>query len=341
MNSETILVTGGAGYIGTHTVVALMSAGFNVVVIDDLSNSSDEGLQRVEDICGRAPIFTKGDISDGDLLAAIFCEHQIYAVIHFAGLKSVGESVRAPLIYFQNNVAGSLTLLNAMQKANVRRLIFSSSATVYGTPSSVPIGEAAPVGAVSNPYGRTKMMVEQILADVTQSDPAWSVGILRYFNPIGAHESGLIGEDSIGIPNNLLPFVSQVAIGRLSELSVFGNDYPTKDGTGVRDYIHVMDLAEGHVKALSGLRGGTGLRIWNLGTGKGYSVLEIIHAFEKVSGRPISYRFAPRRVGDVAECFADPSKARRELGWQATRELEVMIRDAWRWQINNPRGYTA
>lgn len=335
---DTILVTGGAGYIGSHTSLALLEAGFEVVVLDNLSNSSVESLRRVEAICGRAPTFIKGDIRDTALLDLVFASHRIDAVLHFAGLKAVGESVQKPLHYYLNNVAGSVQLCEAMGRAGVFRLVFSSSATVYGEPEDMPINENTPTGSPTNPYGRSKLMVEEILRDVAASDPRWSIALLRYFNPVGAHESGLIGEDPNGIPNNLLPYVSQVAIGKLSELAVFGDDYPTRDGTGVRDYIHVLDLAEGHLQALRAINERSGINVWNLGTGTGYSVLEMVRAFEKASGQPVPYSVAPRRAGDIAECWADPSKAFRELGWKAERGLDAMMRDTWRWQSSNPQG---
>lgn len=337
--TEKILVTGGAGYIGSHTTLALLEAGFEVVVLDNLCNSSAESLRRVERICGRAPLFVQGDIRDRALLDGLFREHRIAAVLHFAGLKSVGESVREPLAYYENNVTGSVTLCQAMVAAGVFRLVFSSSATVYGEPAQMPIREDFPTGALTNPYGRSKLMVEEVLRDLAASDPRWSIALLRYFNPVGAHESGLIGEDPNGIPNNLLPYVAQVAIGKLAELAVFGNDYPTRDGTGVRDYIHVVDLAAGHLKALPAIEAGNGVHVWNLGTGTGYSVLEVVRAFEQVSGRKVPYRVVARRPGDVAECWATPAKATTELGWSAQRDLYTMMVDAWRWQSQNTDGY--
>lgn len=336
---EKILVTGGAGYIGSHTTLALLDAGFDVVVVDNLRNSAEASLERVEQLSGKAPIFVEGDIRDRELLDRIFAEHTIFAVLHFAGLKAVGESVREPLAYYSNNVTGSLTLCQAMAAAGVFRLVFSSSATVYGEPTQMPIREDFPTGVPTNPYGRTKLMVEELLRDLSVSDPRWSIALLRYFNPIGAHESGLIGEDPHGIPNNLLPYIAKVASGALNELSVFGDDYPTRDGTGVRDYIHVVDLAEGHLKALQKISASSGVHVWNLGTGTGYSVLEIVKAFEQASGRSIPYQVTPRRPGDIAECWADPSKAERELGWKASRGLDSMMIDTWRWQSNNPKGY--
>ncbi len=334
-----ILVTGGAGYIGSHTTLALLEAGYEVVVLDNLCNSSAESLHRVERICGKAPIFVQGDIRDRALLDEIFANYRIEAVLHFAGLKAVGESVREPLSYYENNVAGSVSLCQSMAAAGVFRLVFSSSATVYGEPAQMPISEDFPTGIPTNPYGRSKLMVEDVLRDLAVADSRWSIALLRYFNPVGAHESGLIGEDPNGIPNNLLPYVAQVAIGKLKELSVFGNDYPTADGTGVRDYIHVVNLADGHLKALQRISSRPGLNVWNLGTGKGYSVLEMVQAFEQVSGRPVPYRIVARRSGDIAECWANPHKAERELGWKAERGLQMMMEDAWRWQSLNPQGY--
>ncbi|MBU1962847.1 MAG: UDP-glucose 4-epimerase GalE [Gammaproteobacteria bacterium] len=337
--NKPILVTGGAGYIGSHTTLALLQAGFDVVVLDNLSNSSSESLARVAEIAGRTPTFVQGDIRDRERLDSMLSQYPVSAVLHFAGLKAVGESVREPLSYYENNVAGTVTLCQAMAAAGVYRLVFSSSATVYGEPSSMPIHEEMPTGQPTNPYGRSKLMIEEVLRDLVASDPRWSVALLRYFNPVGAHESGRIGEDPNGIPNNLLPYIAQVAVGKLSELSVFGNDYPTPDGTGVRDYIHVVDLAEGHLKALRAIAHQPGVGIWNLGTGQGYSVLEMVRAFEQASGQPVAYRIAPRRAGDIAACWADPSKAERELGWRAQRGLDEMMRDAWRWQSRNPKGY--
>jgi len=335
-----ILVTGGAGYIGSHTCVELLDAGLDVVVFDNLSNARQESLRRVATISGRAPVFFRADVRDGDMLRHVFAEHKIDAVIHFAGLKAVGESVEQPLRYYDNNVNGSLCLLQAMAEAGVRRLVFSSSATVYGDPHAVPIREDFPLSA-TNPYGRSKLMVEDILRDLCLSDPRWQVALLRYFNPVGAHASGLIGEDPNGVPNNLMPFVSQVAIGKRPEVVVFGNDYPTPDGTGVRDYIHVVDLAQGHLKALAALRTSHGVLTVNLGTGRGYSVLEMVKAFGLACGRELPYRVAARRAGDVAACYADPSYAAEVLGWRAERGIEQMCADSWRWQSGNPDGYGA
>ena len=334
-----ILVTGGAGYIGSHTCLELLGAGYDVVALDNLSNSSRVAVERVAELAGRGLPFVEADIRDRAALDALFAAHRVDAVVHFAGLKAVGESVEKPLDYFDNNVGGTVTLLRAMQAANVKTIAFSSSCTVYGAPATVPIREDFPVGAVTNPYGRTKLVVEQVLQDLAASDPAWSVGLLRYFNPVGAHESGRIGEDPAGIPNNLMPFVSQVAVGRRDHLRVFGNDYDTPDGTGVRDYIHVVDLALGHVEALRKLAGLRGVNVWNLGTGRGYSVLEVVRAFEEATGRPIPHVVYPRRSGDIARTWADPSKAASDLGWRATRDLRRMCEDAWRWQVANPNGY--
>jgi UDP-glucose 4-epimerase len=336
---QIILVTGGAGYIGSHTSLALLQAGYDVVVLDNLCNSSDESLKRVAQLAGRAPVFVQCDIRDRVVLDSLFAEHSIHAVLHFAGLKAVGESVAQPLRYYDNNVHGSQVLMQAMADAGVFSFVFSSSATVYGEPAQMPISETCPVGQPTNPYGRSKLMVEEMLRDLATANPRWRIAILRYFNPVGAHDSGLIGEDPNGIPNNLLPYIAQVAVGKLPELSVFGNDYLTHDGTGVRDYIHVVDLAEGHLCALDALATRTGAHVWNLGTGQGYSVLDMVHAFEVESGKTVPYRVAPRRPGDIATCYADPTKAARELGWKAQRGLPEMMRDAWRWQQMNPNGY--
>ena len=337
-----ILVTGGAGYIGSHTLVELMTAGHDVVVVDNLCNSSRKSLSRVARIVGRKPVFYKADIRDEKRLGAVLAKESPFdAAIHFAALKAVGESTQIPLKYYANNLGGTFTLLKLLGEHGCKNIVFSSSATVYGEPKSVPIREDFPTPGCTNPYGWTKLMMEQVFRDVQKADPSWNVVLLRYFNPIGAHESGLIGEDPAGIPNNLLPYVSQVAVGRLKELNVFGNDYPTPDGTGVRDYIHVVDLANGHLKAIEklGREPKLGLKIYNLGTGHGYSVLQIVKAFEKASGRPVPYRIRPRRAGDIAECWADPSLALRELGWKAERGIEEMCRDAWNWQRKNPYGY--
>jgi UDP-glucose 4-epimerase len=336
--SENILVTGASGYIGSHTCVELLEAGFRVIALDNLSNSSPKSLERVAEITGKKPVFYRADVRDRPSLDEILREHRIDAVIHFAGLKAVGESVEKPLAYYENNVAGTITLLQALQQAGVKRFVFSSSATVYGDPQTVPITEDAPLSA-TNPYGRSKLIVEQILGDFAKADPDWGIGVLRYFNPVGAHPSGLIGEDPHGIPNNLMPFVAQVAIGRRAKLSVFGNDYPTPDGTGVRDYIHVVDLARGHVAALKRLFSQPGGFTVNLGTGQGYSVLQAIHAFEEASGRSIPYEFAARRPGDIATCYASPLLAEQLLGWKAEKRLDQMCADHWRWQQMNPEGY--
>lgn len=337
--NETILVTGGAGYIGSHATLALLEGGYGVVVLDNLSNGSFESLRRVARLANRAPQFVRGDIRDANMLKQTFEAHPITAVLHFAGLKSVGESMRQPLSYYQNNVVGTVQLCQAMAEANVRRLVFSSSATVYGEPAQMPVREDFPTAAPTNPYGRSKLMVEEFLRDLAQSDPRWGIALLRYFNPVGAHPSGQIGEDPNGIPNNLLPYISQVAVGKLKGVAVFGDDYPTRDGTGVRDYIHVVDLVNGHISALDAIADRPGLDVWNLGTGSGHSVLEMIHAFERASGREIPYEVVPRRPGDIAECWADPSKALRELGWKAERDLVEMMADTWRWQVNNAEGY--
>lgn len=334
---RNVLVTGGAGYIGSHTCVELLNAGFGVIVYDNFSNSNPESIARVTRITGRQPVLIEGDIRDAALLERTLRQHDCQAVIHFAGLKAVGESVEQPLEYYDNNVGGTVALLQAMAAANVRSLVFSSSATVYGEPQRLPLTEDHPLSA-TNPYGRTKLMVEEILGDLYRSDSSWRIAILRYFNPVGAHESGLIGEDPKGIPNNLMPFVAQVAVGRLEHLNVLGNDYPTPDGTGVRDYIHVVDLAEGHLCALRKLTESQ-LLVANLGTGRGYSVLDVVAAFERASGRRIKTVFKPRREGDVAACYADPAHAFAVLDWRARREMDEMCRDHWRWQENNPIGY--
>jgi UDP-glucose 4-epimerase len=333
-----ILVTGGAGYIGSHTCLELLQAGYDVVAVDNLSNSKVEPLRRVQDLTGKSLQFEPIDLLDKPALDRVFAQHDIAAVIHFAGLKAVGESVAKPLYYYQNNVAGTLNLSEVMAKHHVRDMVFSSSCTVYGDPHTVPIQEDFPLSA-TNPYGRSKLMIEHILRDLHAADTSWNLALLRYFNPVGAHISGRIGEDPNGIPNNLLPYISQVAVGRLPQLSVFGGDYPTRDGTGVRDYIHVVDLAVGHIKALQKLTSKPGLAVWNLGTGQGYTVLEVIAAFEKASGRTIAYEIVERRAGDVAATYADSSKAKRELGWKAVRSLDEMCEDVWRWQSQNPQGY--
>ncbi|BDM24248.1 UDP-glucose 4-epimerase GalE [Pseudomonas sp. LRP2-20] len=339
--SNTVLVTGGAGYIGSHAVLALLQNGKNVVVLDNLSNSLRAALDHVENICGKRPVFVEGDIRDSALLDQVFSEHAIEAVFHFAGLKAVGESVREPEKYYDNNVAGTLTLLKTMNQHGVFNFVFSSSATVYGCPSEMPISEETKVERPTNPYGRTKLIIEDMLRDFSDADERWNIALLRYFNPIGAHESGLLGEHPQGIPNNLLPYISQVAIGTLKELKVFGNDHPTPDGTGIRDYIHVVDLVEGHLKALDFICEHKGLHTWNLGTGTGYSVIEIIDSFEQVTGQNIPYSFTERRAGDVAESWSNPAKAKVEMNWVASRTLEDMIRDTWRWQSNYPAGYAS
>ncbi len=333
-----ILATGGAGYIGSHTVLELLRAGYEVVVADNLSNSKAESLKRVQEIARRPLDFYCVDVLDKDGLASVFQGHRIDAVVHFAGLKAVGESTGIPLRYYQNNVSGTLVLCEVMKEFGVKTIVFSSSATVYGNPSKVPITEEYALGA-TNPYGRTKLMIEEILQDLSAAEGDWRIAILRYFNPVGAHESGLIGEDPQGIPNNLFPYMAQVAVGKLPELLVFGGDYQTPDGTGVRDYIHVVDLARGHLKALERIWESTGVEIYNLGTGRGYSVLQVIEAFGKACGKAIPYKIVGRRKGDVASCYADPTLARGRLDWQATKGLEEMCVDAWRWQKMNPEGY--
>lgn len=334
-----ILVTGGAGYIGSHTVLALLEAGYQILVLDNLVNSSVEAVRRVEKISGKEVPFIEGDVRDNHLLNQIFSDYNISAVMHFAGLKAVGESVRKPLEYFDNNVSGSVHLLEAMKRAGVTRFVFSSSATVYGEPQEMPISECCPTSRPTNPYGMSKLMVEQVLEDLVVAHPDWQIATLRYFNPVGAHVSGEIGEDPTDIPNNLVPYISQVAIGKLEKLSVYGDDYDTRDGTGVRDYIHVVDLAQGHVDALRFLEQHQGLHVWNLGTGHGYSVLEMVAAFEKASSRKVAYQIAERRAGDIATCYANPKKAADELGWRAKRNLSEMMADTWRWQSQNPNGY--
>lgn len=334
-----ILVTGGAGFIGSHTCVELILAGYKVIVIDNLVNSSKEAVKRVEKITGEVIPFYPVDLLDSDGVRDVFKKENIDAVIHFAGLKAVGESVAKPWEYYNNNIAGSLNLCKVMMENNVKNIIFSSSATVYGDPKEIPITEECPKGQITNPYGQTKSMLEQIFTDIYKADNEWNVVLLRYFNPIGAHESGLIGEDPCGIPNNLVPYISKVAIGQLEKLGVFGNDYPTPDGTGVRDYIHVVDLAKGHVKALKKIEEKAGLSVYNLGTGKGYSVLQVIKAYSKACGRDIPYEIKDRRPGDIAVCYADCTKAKEELGWEAQYDIDRMCEDSWRWQSMNPRGY--
>ena len=334
-----ILVTGGAGFIGSHTLIELIAAGHNPVVVDNLSNASPEAIHRVEKIVGQSIPFYEVDIRDREGLEKVFSNHTFDCCIHFAGLKAVGESVQKPWEYYENNIGGTLVLVDVMRKHGLKNIIFSSSATVYGAPETMPITEDCPKGTVTNPYGQTKSMLEQVLTDIQKADPQWNVVLLRYFNPIGAHKSGTIGEDPNGIPNNLMPYITQVAVGKLQQLGVFGNDYPTHDGTGVRDYIHVVDLAKGHVCALSAIEKKCGLAVYNLGTGQGYSVLDLVHAFEKATGVKVPYVIKPRRSGDVAECWSDPSKAARELGWKAQYGIEDMCEDAWRWQKNNPNGY--
>lgn len=336
--TKAILVTGGAGYIGTHTVLQLLETGHEVIVLDNLSNSSREALNRVEAMVGKDITFYLGDILDRALLEQIFLTHTIDAVIHFAGLKAVGESVKEPLRYYENNVVGTTVLLEVMQAFDVKRIVFSSSATVYGMPERTPIDESFPLSA-TNPYGRSKLMIEDILRDVAVADSEWSIALLRYFNPIGAHPSGQIGEDPFDVPNNLMPYITQVAVGKLTELSVFGDDYDTPDGTGVRDYIHVVDLAEGHLQALDYVMDQTGVEAFNLGTGTGYSVLDLVRAFEQESGKPVPYRVTARRPGDIATCFADPTKSKQILGFEAKHDIRDMCRDAWNWQSNNPNGY--
>lgn len=338
---STILVTGGAGYIGSHTCVELLNAGYDVVVVDNLCNSCRESLKRVEEITGKKLTFYEVDLLDEPALDAVFQNENIDAVIHFAGLKAVGESVYKPLEYYHNNITGTLILCDVMRRHGCKSIVFSSSATVYGNPAFVPITEECPKGEITNPYGRTKGMLEQILTDLHTADPEWKVMLLRYFNPIGAHKSGRIGENPKGIPNNLLPYIAQVAIGKLECLGVFGDDYDTPDGTGVRDYIHVVDLAIGHVKALKKIQEKSGVSIYNLGTGVGYSVLDVLHAFEKACGKEIPYQIKPRRAGDIATCYCNAEKAKNELGWVAERGIDKMCEDSWRWQTMNPNGYEA
>ena len=335
----SILVTGGAGFIGSHTCVELLNAGYDVVVVDNLYNASPKALERVKEITGKDLKFYEADIRDREALNEVFDKEEVESVIHFAGLKAVGESVVKPLEYYENNIGGTITLCDVMRNHGVKNIIFSSSATVYGDPAFIPITEECPKGTCTNPYGWTKWMLEQILTDLHTADPEWNVVLLRYFNPIGAHKSGKIGEDPKGIPNNLVPYIAQVAVGKLEKLGVFGNDYDTPDGTGVRDYIHVVDLAIGHVKAMKKFEEKPEVRIYNLGTGKGYSVLQVLHAFEKACGKTLPYEIKPRRAGDIAQCYADPSKARAELGWEAQYGIDEMCADTWRWQSMNPNGY--
>ena len=337
---QNILVTGGAGFIGSHTLVELLERGYGVVVVDNLCNANEESLRRVEALTGKPVKFYRADIRDRAALERIFSENKFDAVIHFAGLKAVGESVQKPLEYYENNIYGTIVLLEVMRAHNVKKIVFSSSATVYGTPEALPLTEESKTGGTTNPYGTSKYYLEHILTDLYIADKAWNVILLRYFNPVGAHRSGRIGEDPKGIPNNLMPYVAQVASGKLKNINVFGNDYPTKDGTGVRDYIHVVDLARGHIAALEKLQK-AGVHIYNLGTGVGYSVLDMIHAFEKACGKQLPYEICPRRAGDIAACYADPSKAEKELGWKAEYGIEEMCRDQWNWQKNNPNGYEA
>ncbi|MFE0565567.1 UDP-glucose 4-epimerase GalE [Priestia megaterium] len=334
----SILVTGGAGYIGSHTCVELLNAGHEIVIVDNFSNSKPESLKRITELTKKEYKFYEVDLLDKKALETVFCENQIDAVIHFAGFKAVGESVEIPLHYYYNNITGTLILCEVMKKYDVKKMVFSSSATVYGFPKHVPITEDFPLAA-TNPYGRTKLMIEEILKDLHYSDNNWSIALLRYFNPIGAHESGRMGEDPNGIPNNLMPYINQVAIGKLDKLNVFGSDYDTHDGTGVRDYIHVIDLAKGHLKALEKIISTTGIDAFNLGTGVGYSVLDVIKNFEHVTSQKIAYSFTHRRSGDIDKCYADTTKSMKELGWKATKNLEDMCRDSWRWQRSNPKGY--
>ena len=338
-NSKKILITGGAGYIGSHTLVELSENGYKFIVYDNLSNSSKEAIKRVEQIIQKPIDFIEGDIRDKEKLETVFSKYDIVSVIHFAGLKAVGESVEKPLKYYDNNVGGTLSVLKVMQKFECKSIVFSSSATVYGDPATTPIKEDFPTGTTTNPYGRSKYFIEEILKDLYKSDNSWNIAILRYFNPVGAHKSGLIGEDPNGIPNNLMPYISQVAVGKLKYLNIFGDDYDTADGTGVRDYIHVVDLAKAHVKALEYLQKNKGLLIANIGTGRGYSVLEMVKAYEKASGKKIPYKIIQRRVGDIAKCFTDPAFANNALNWKATKNINEMCQDSWNWQRKNPNGY--
>lgn len=339
MIKMSILVTGGAGYIGSHTCVELLNQGYEVVIVDNLCNSSEKAVERIEEITGKKAKFYQVDLLYKEKLTEVFEQEKIDSVIHFAGLKAVGESVSKPLEYYHNNITGTLILCDVMRTYGVKNIVFSSSATVYGDPAFVPITEACPKGIITNPYGQTKSMLEQILTDIHVADNDWNVILLRYFNPIGAHKSGLIGEDPKGIPNNLVPYIAQVAVGKLECLGVFGDDYDTPDGTGVRDYIHVVDLAIGHVKAIEKLEDKEGVSVYNLGTGKGYSVLDVVKAYEEASGKKINYEIKPRRPGDIAQCYADPSKAAKELGWKAQYGIKEMCADSWKWQSMNPDGY--
>ena len=332
-----VLFTGGAGYIGSHTCVELLNAGEEIIILDNFYNSKPEALNRIRQITGKDFLFYEADLLDKAAIERIFSENSIDSVIHFAGLKAVGESVQKPILYYHNNITGTLNLCDVMQSHNVKKIVFSSSATVYGSPKSVPIDETFPL-STTNPYGSTKLMIEQILRDIYIADKEWSIALLRYFNPIGAHPSGLIGEDPNGIPNNLVPYIAQVAVGKLECLGVFGNDYPTHDGTGVRDYIHVVDLALGHLKALDKVRRDKGADAYNLGTGKGYSVLDVVKAYEKACGKPVKFQIKPRRPGDIAECYANPKKAKEILGWEATRGIDEMCRDSWNFTLKNPQG---
>lgn len=336
-----VLVTGGMGYIGSHTCVQMIEAGMEPVIVDNLCNAKDEVLNRIKSLTGKTPTFYLGDIRNEAFLDSVFSQHDIEAVIHFAGLKAVGESVEKPLEYYDNNVNGTLVLARSMRKAGVKSIVFSSSATVYGDPQQVPITEDSPTGATTNPYGRSKYMVEQCLSDLFTAEKDWSITLLRYFNPVGAHPSGIMGEDPQGIPNNLMPFIAQVAVGRREYLSIFGDDYPTHDGTGIRDYIHVMDLADGHIAALKSVGEKSGLHIYNLGTGKGSSVLQMVEAFSQACGKPVPYKICPRRSGDIAECWASTAKAERDLSWKAVRSVNEMTADTWNWQSKNPQGYSA